>query len=500
MITGGFLAFLVLVVDFASNRYPQQSKHRRGRAMTTQGRTIFSFVMDHDPRFAYEAWHLARSLIAHCGGDPSSIHVQCLPEVNARRWRLFGEFGCHIHEITRFGDGRYCNKLNQLENLRELDFDRVILLDTDMIATSDLRPFLGGVAIQAKIVDRASPPLAALGAIAAAAGLSKLPRIREVDASGDLTFEAHCSGGFYSIPKELCAKLSEGWRRWALWLLANMDPLWRAGRENHVDQISFWLAVQQGDLPFKAAPSNVNYYIHFDGAHGYFDDAQPIALLHYHSSSLNVLGLLEPQAHLDAAAQAAVAKANALIGNGFDNRVFWDLRYSHFRERGSGIGSRGANLLLKRQLLREQGVEAASSVLDVGCGDLEVMKDLAIVNYLGIDQSSETLEIAQLARPDWRFKLAPAADVPAAEMVLCFEVLIHQETEEAYRALIDFLAQKTIGSLLVSGYAADHYSIRTNPMLFFHEPLQRSLRWTGRFGAIRRIGAHTNVAVYRCDV
>jgi len=145
-------------------------------------------------------------------------------------------------------------------------------------------------------------------------------------------------------------------------------------------------------------------------------------------------------------------------------------------------------------------LRTASSVLDVGCGDLEVIKDLAIGNYLGIDQSSETLEIAQLARPDWSFKLAPAADVPAAEMVICFEVLIHQETEEAYRALIDFLAQKTIGSLLVSGYAADHDSIQTNPMLFFYEPLQTSLRRTGHFRAIRRIGADTRVAVYRCDV
>jgi hypothetical protein len=235
--------------------------------------------------------------------------VQCLPEVNARRRRLFGEFGCHLHEIARFGDGRYCNKLNQLENLRELAFDRVVLLDTDMIATSDLRPFWA--ALQAKVVDRAKPPLATLEAIAAAAGPSKWPAVCEVDASGDLTFETHCSGGFYSIPKELCAELSERWRRWALWLLANMDPPRRVGRENHVDQISFWLAVQHGGLPFKAAPSNVNYYIHFDGAHGYFDDTQQIALLHYHSSTLNVLGLLEPQAHLDAAAQAAVAKARA---------------------------------------------------------------------------------------------------------------------------------------------------------------------------------------------
>ncbi len=468
--------------------------------MTTHGRTIFSFVIDADPRFAYEAWHLARSLIEHCGGDPSAIHVQCLPEVNTRRRRLFGDLGCHVHEIARFGDGRHCNKLSQLENLQEHDFDRVVLLDTDMIATSDLRPFLRGAAIQAKIVDLAIPPLATLQAIAAAAGLSKLPPICRADARDDLTFEANCGGGFYSIPKELCAELSEGWRKWALWLLANTDPLSRVGRENHVDQISFWLAVQQGGLPFKAAPSNVNYYIHFVGAHRYFDDSQPIALLHYHSSSLNVLGLLEPQAHLDAAAQAAVAKANALIGNGFDNRVFWDFRYRHFRERGSGIGSRGDKLLLKRQLLKEQGVETASSVLDVGCGDLEVIKDLAIVNYLGIDQSSETLAIARLARPDWSFKLAPAADAPAAEMVICFEVLIHQETAEAYRVLIEFLAQKTIGSLLVSGFAANHESIQNSPMVFFYEPLQTSLRRTGRFGAIRQIGAHTNVAVYRCDV
>ncbi len=468
--------------------------------MATQGRTIFSFVVDHDSRFTYEAWHLSRSLIQHCGGDPSAINVQCLPEVNGRKRRLFEELGCRVLDIGRFGDGRYCNKLNQLENLAGLDFDRAVLLDTDTIATADLRPFLCGAMIQAKIVDLANPPLSTLDEIAAAAGLSQLPSVCNVDAGGDLTYEANCNGGFYSIPKEFCEALSKGWRRWALWLLANMGPLQRVGRENHVDQISFWLAVQHGGLPFKAAPSNVNYFIHFDGAHKFFDATRPIALLHYHSSSLNVLGLLDPKVHLDAATQAAVTNANALIGNGFDNRVFWDMRYKHFLERGSGIGSRGDNLLFKRQLLREQGVETASSVLDVGCGDLEVIRDLAIDNYLGIDQSSETLEIAQGARPDWRFLLAPAAAAPAAEMVLCFEVLIHQETEPAYRTLIEFLAEKTLGSLLVSGFAADHESIQKNPMVFFYEPLEMSLRRTGRFGAIRQIGAHTSVTIYRCDV
>jgi hypothetical protein len=217
MITNGFLRFLVLVIAFASNPGPRQSKHGSARLMTTQGRTIFSFVMDHDPRFAYEAWHLSRSLIEHCGGDPSSIHVQWLPEVNARRRSLFGELGCHVYAIAPFGDGRYCNKLNQLENLRELDFDRVVLLDTDMIATSDLRPFLGSAAIQAKIVDLAKPPLATLEAIAAAADLSKFPPIRGVDASGDLPaadFIQYRQNFAPNYPKDGADGLSGFWPIW----------------------------------------------------------------------------------------------------------------------------------------------------------------------------------------------------------------------------------------------------------------------------------------------
>jgi len=210
--------------------------------------------------------------------------------------------------------------------------------------------------------------------------------------------------------------------------------------------------------------------------------------------------MLEPPAVIDAVARTAVVEANRLIGAGFDNRVFWDLRYRHFPERGSGVGSRGDILLVKRQLLKEAGVEAAASILDVGCGDLEVIKDLSIANYIGLDQSAETLEIARRARPDWTFTLTPAADVAAAEMVICFEVLIHQETEQAYFALIDFLASKTKRALLVSGFSADDWSISSNPMIFFYEPLELSLRRTGRFGAIRQIGAHTSVAVYRCDV
>lgn len=460
--------------------------------------TVFSFVVDAAPSFAYKGWHLARSLVEHCGGDPSAIHVQCTPEVSERTRDLFRERGYNIHEISRFGDGRYCNKLGQLDSLRAIEFDRVVLLDTDTIAIADIRPFLDADAVMGVMVGLARPPLETLREIAVASGLSSLPAICPTAIGGQDTYLANCNGGLYCVPKRYCEDLSRAWRRWALWLLDNIEPLSRIDKQNHVDQVAFWLAMQHENLPFAAAVSNVNYHTHVEGEHFYLDETRDIALLHYHNH-LDVVGMLEAPPGRGARETAAVARANAQIGRGFDNRVFWGMRYGHFPQRGSGLGSRGDNLLFKRALLKEHGIEEASSVLDFGCGDLEVVKALQVKRYLGVDQSPESLAIARRARPDWEFRLAPA-DVPAAEMVLCLEVLIHQETEAAYRALIAVLAQKTLGTLLVSGFRAASEGASNNPILFYYEPLEESLHGTGRFRAIREIGNHSGVVVYRCDV
>ena len=463
-------------------------------------KAIFSFVLEDDALFAYQGWHLARSLIEHCGGDGSRIHVQCTPEVKEYRRALFRELGCNVHHLERFGDGKHCNKLGQLETVAAVEFDTVVLLDTDTIAVSDLRPYLSTSAVRGKAVDLANPPRATLDEIAAAAGLTRVPVVCTPDAVPGETYVGNCNGGFYSVPKAHVTTLSSAWRGAATWLLANLEPLSRVGRQVHVDQVSFWLAIQQTGLPFELAPSNVNYYVHFTGEHRYFDATREIALLHYHGVSWNVKGLLEPRGELDLVAGAAVARANKQIGCGFDNRIFWEMRYKSFPERGSGVGSRGENMSYKRDLLRQQGIEAVASVLDVGCGDLEVVKAFDIKNYVGLDQSAESLQLAKCARPDWNFQLFVGADVEAAEMVLCFEVLIHQPTAREYQALIDFLAAKTSGALLVSGYEEGTQAIYQNHMLFFHEPLGTSLERTGRFRAIREIGRHTGVVIYRCDV
>lgn len=113
-------------------------------------KVIFSFVIDTGPLFVFGGWHLARSLIEHCAADPGAIHVQCTCDVAESDKQLFRDQGYQVHDIARFGDGRFCNKLGQIDNLLAVDCDCVVLLDTDMIATADLRPFLNGISIQGR--------------------------------------------------------------------------------------------------------------------------------------------------------------------------------------------------------------------------------------------------------------------------------------------------------------------------------------------------------------
>ena len=253
---------------------------------------IYSFIIDEHPKYAYQGWLLAKSLQLHCEARAADIHIQVTPNVPTWVTNKFATAGYCVHQLERFGDGKYCNKASQLPNLSELSFDRIVLLDTDAIAVGDLRPFLGGDAVQAKIVDLPIPSLAVLNELYEAAGGTREPELVATDAARDLTFLGNANGGFYAIPRTLVPGFSNEWRRWVQWLLANDLPLRKAGKLNHIDQIGFAFAVQISKIPINLAPSNVNYFIHFEGGHNYFDPRCPIALLHYHNT-MNVLGLLE---------------------------------------------------------------------------------------------------------------------------------------------------------------------------------------------------------------
>lgn len=339
------------------------------RGPTHAGKTLFSFVVDRHPKFASMGYHLALSLRQHSCDDTADIHVQFTESVPDEARRIFEELGCTTHQIKPFGDGRYCNKLAQLGNLKDLDFSIVVLLDTDMIALDDLRPHLSNSELTAKVVDGPNPPLSVLRQVARLAGMREEPHLIEVDASSemafdassnggkrvahepldsqtgraprrgiipllrkpllalrelvgstrrhaeqDLTFVGNCNGGMYGIPKHLVEQVDTAWRHWALWLLQNIEPLKRARKQTHVDQVAMWLAIHIAQIPFRHAPSNANYYLHFAGRHRWFDERAGIALIHYHDSAVDsATGRLKAPQGATAMEQAAISAANAQI-------------------------------------------------------------------------------------------------------------------------------------------------------------------------------------------
>ena len=380
-------------------------------------------------------------------------------------------------------------------------FKQFIFLDTDTIFIQDLLHELRSDVICAKVVDLANPPIGVLEEVMRAAGFSALPKECRVDASEDITYLANANGGFYSIPKQFADSLFESWRRWSLWLLANPEPLHKVNKTAHIDQISFCMAIHDTGLPFEFIPSNLNYFVHFAGPHSIFTAIRQnqSRCCITTNDSVNVVGLLDPPGATTPAEKEAVAQANSQIAKHFNNKLFWEMRYANFSERGSGVGSRGENLEYKRNLLLTQGVEKVRSVLDVGCGDLEVVRALNLTGYVGVDQSTKTLEIAKRARPDWAFLQAPALNASPAEMVLCFEVLIHQESLTAYHQLIHYLAEKLREYCLSQAMKRRVKSIRGNSMLFFYEPLSRSLRKTGKFESVEAVGRRTDVTIFRCE-
>ena len=79
----------------------------------------------------------------------------------------------------------------------------------------------------------------------------------------------------------------------------------------------------------------------------------------------------------------------------------------------------------------------------------------------------------------------------------------HQESAAGYRAVIAFLGEYTLGSLLVSGFPADSRGYPAKSHGILHEPLEISLRRTGRFRRIQKSGytpvSSTPAAMFDCD-
>ena len=159
----------------------------------------------------------------------------------------------------------------------------------------------------------------------------------------------------------------------------------------------------------------------------------------------------------------------------YDNRSHWNERYASNIELGSGHGSRGEIRDYKRDIIAKTMQDhGLTSVIDLGCGDIEIIRELDIPRYRGVDLSEVVVERNKTLRSDWIFE---AGDITAVDtsgdwgLTLCLDVLIHQNRRRSYDGIISTIRQIGSPVVLVSGY-------ETPPSgwnVFFHEKLSETL-------------------------
>lgn len=465
--------------------------------MTTRERPVhYSCLVADAPKFGQQALTWAWTLMDLAGVPAACLHVSALPGADASVLRQLEALGISIRPCEPFRPGHpHCNKISQLDDPALAGADIVALCDTDLAFAASIEDARSPHAIRAKVTDLPNPPIDTWRRIFGAAGL-KEPAATSTSFGGHPTPVVNCNGGLYLVPGALLAPLRSAWTTWVDWMIARPGLL-EGPQRVHVDQVAFGLAVVDAGLPLDLLPLEDNLPTH--AWVGPLPDVVP-RVLHYHDN-VDASGFLRPVGR--GAIDAAIGRVNDVIRarrqRGFENAAFWDFRYANAPDLGSGLGSRGPNLAYKRRLLTDE-VLPTDRVLDVGCGDLEVSRALATSHYTGVDVSGEALALAAEKRPDWTFVQGELHDlrVEPHDVVVCFDVLIHQRTDAAYRALVCRLLQSATRTLLVSGYNQEPW--HRSEITFFHEPLTTTLGRLAGHAAVAIVGGYRDTTVVRVDV
>jgi len=145
-----------------------------------------------------------------------------------------------------------------------------------------------------------------------------------------------------------------------------------------------------------------------------------------------------------------------------DNKQFWDKRYLELPWFGSGPGSRGSAMVYKKWLLTQiTRLNSIKSIVDIGCGDMcwltqkehedfYLQKD---INYLGLDISSIIIQKNRKKFPGLAFEefdICKDIVIPNYDLLICFDVLIHQCQIKEFESAIYNLLKSIRNHSLIS--------------------------------------------------
>jgi SAM-dependent methyltransferase len=451
--------------------------------------TAFSCVVDKSPLLLAQAflWVNCLKHIRGVGAGDIFVHTVDVDDDEFLTW--LADENVTVIPIARFHPlSPHCNKIQQLATFRQTSYRRAVLLDCDTAVLGNL-DLPNSAPIGASIVHYGNPPASVLATIfAEAVGAPPDWVLAALERNGrrEPTDRNNCNGGVYICDCAFLTDLEAAWRSRALWSLEHLN-LYR-GHGFHVDQVSFALAmhdlrtsVQHLDLAWNF-PTNVPSHV--------LPDIVP-QIIHYHGEltpqlRLKTIGLHRPDAEIIRFNK----NVERFIRQNLLNSVLWNFRYFIDSEEGSQIGTQSVNLEYKTNLLADALHRFDDPmVVEIGCGDLEVVKSLPIKRYHGYDVAPGALEIARSKRPDWRFDRIGMGDpIEEGDVVLCLDVLIHQPTYQQFLSMIKKLSAAARFCLIVSGY--DEPPTAASEITRYYLPISEALRQTGAFSSITVAGGY----------
>ncbi|MFT7072989.1 methyltransferase domain-containing protein [Patiriisocius sp. Uisw_017] len=457
---------------------------------------IYSCLVDNKPLFRAQAFVLVTTLLANKVA-PKKIFVQVIDADDNPFYKWLNDADINVVHVKEYDSrNKYCNKLSQLEifEVKEITYDYLFLLDCD-IAIHDLASLIPSAQVSAKIVDYTCPPFSVLETIfkEANVGTIKKKKVSVFKRDIDLSDRYNCNGGVYIIAKEVLSSLSAKWKKYATWCIDN-DTLFTEKHSKHADQVGFSLAMHTLELSFESLDIKYNFPLHVP-----LDDLPNItpSILHYHhllNEHMQLKNIGSPK--VDMVIEAINKVVSSALGKELNNSMFWDFRYSLNPELGSGVGSRGEVLAFKKQLVTYVTYPFnTKSIIDVGCGDLELMKGFKFTDYKGLDVSVEALKICQEKRPDWSFlnKIIYDDDIDTAHLIMCFDVLIHQSDKKNYDAVLNAMFTKSTDRVLIGAYGASpQYE---SAITHYYSSILDEVNGAGTFNEVAVVGLYRDIVV-----
>jgi hypothetical protein len=477
-------------------------------------RIVVATVFENRHPYSSEAEILFRTLNAYGGGLAQARKFACsVGDADPFVAEVLSDLGVEVITVKTFDERcPHANKIAMLELASEGDY--LLALDTDIAVAADPTPWLDSECVVAKPVDQDPIGLASWPELFAARGVT-IPPSRHLTHFTALPTIPYFNSGVIGLPTRYCAPLLEEWSEGVRWLLDSYDQLPATFAKNRffTDQFAFALALARLELPVRALPLELNFPTH-TRVHPLFepDRCRPVLIHHHHRfepsgvllpgshqrpnseiARINDELSRDPEAPLEGDATTSPARRDATPDRTprpgqaqFDNQKFWNERYSTNMALGSGIGSRGDVAEQKRALLQTVIDEhRVTSILDVGCGDTEIVRKLTFDgSYIGIDIAEVVISRNSDLAPDWEFLhgdfVTIVRDQPlAADMVVCMDVLIHQHDSDYYAAFV----QELVGATRLVGVIAAYDEVPpahyASQITAYHGPITDMLRLYG---------------------